>query len=506
MKKLKARKFVMSFFTRKNLFLVSATTLSIVFRFLFFNDISRFSHDSARDLVTNYKMLVYGEMPLRGPVFSVVWAHTSLIFHYITFPFYFALNFHPLAPNILTTFINLLTGLIIYFYLSKLYNKISAIFALLLYLFSFSIIVEGSYGLNPVFNQPFTIISTFTLFLLLQKIESRLLIVYSFSLAMLASFHPSGVFLLLTQLLFILVWLFLNRKKITFTQYKVFFRKYFLQVIFPFFIFAFLPYAFMEKKFNFFNTRQLINYFLESTARSSGSTNTINYLSFFSSTFREFAYIFSPSFLPFGYSIFILFLFSIIFTIFLKKSSVERYLIYMFFIYIFLFYSLVGRSSEINSWWLYTVCVPLFVPIFGIIFSKIYSKKPVVPILLFILIVVSNLVYFDKYVPRYDSYNTTKNIADEIRKNVILEDNISITGEASSPYYYTLWYFEREQKQKDYYFTKVKWKNETFDISNKIFVIDNFVTQNRNNLLIQYNKENIKTIYSAGTSKVLLLY
>jgi predicted membrane-bound mannosyltransferase len=91
---------------------------AVVLRLVKFGQIATFGFDSSRDLILTYKMLNYGEIIYRGPVFSVIWGFVSPIYYYLLFPFHVLFNFNPNTSSFVGAIFGLLT-VVIAFYAAK---------------------------------------------------------------------------------------------------------------------------------------------------------------------------------------------------------------------------------------------------------------------------------------------------------------------------------------------------------------------------------------------------
>lgn len=98
-----------------------------------------FGWDQARD-AWNVREILRGKLTFVGPRTGVGQFHLGPLYYYLLVPFYFAVRGDPIAANYLNFIANILNFFIIYWVVSKLFSKSSALLAVGLYALSFYMI------------------------------------------------------------------------------------------------------------------------------------------------------------------------------------------------------------------------------------------------------------------------------------------------------------------------------------------------------------------------------
>lgn len=439
--------------------------VSALLRLSFLPYLASWSHDNSRDVIKIYKLFTYGEIIWRGPVFSVVWGFLSPIYYYILTPFYWLTDYHPLTPGSFSLFLNFITLLILYYVVKRIYGYKAAVIACLIYGLSFVVIKEGAYGLNPNLVPPFTLIFIYSIYQILVANKPLYLILLAFSSSMLISFHPGGVFALPS----LLVLYFIYKPK-----FKI---KTWLTSIFTFGLFGVIPYAVVEKKFDFWNVRQIIKYIKE------GSPESLPNVTFIQSVFN-FIYIYlkNISLVLFGNShiyfvVLSIFLITLLFWIVkkkkIKKLKVDKVMFVVLLSYLTVFgLILTFKSYQTLTWWFHTSLIPITI----IILSRylvILSNKVLYS--LAFLFAVTNLHAFYSYVPPLDTHYASKHAVEIIKKDSEGRD-FDIYGSDERPINYLVWYYEDTTNLKDKYYAWIKWdKKKT---SNLVYYLQSYDSLN----------------------------
>lgn len=417
-----------------------------------------FGHDNSRDLIITYKMFKYHEWQFRGPVFSIVWAHLSPIYYYLIFPFYYAANFHPLAPAIFSSFLNIIALFLVWWCTREMFGKRPALIAALIYAVSFLIIKEGALGLNPCFMPMFAILFLYGVFKK-HKGDMKGSLVVAVSLAMMVSFHPSGFFVLpvVIALIFYL--------KLEFS------RKELLYSILIFIFVAVLPYLYQQKKFNWWDLQKFMEYVNAPKAEGVGFFQYMaNFFQIFELNFSR-TLFYSEAFLfPAISAILIILIFIYAFSNWRKPGFINIIaLIITLYSIIFGFvmkFDVIGTHAA----WFQSVLIPwTIIFMAGLLNRLVYGRKQVVLVSLLVLIVSQNLYHYFIYTPEDDKFYAQKLFVDKIRDDS-QGANLDFYGEDTEPFFYMLWYYETNPETKEMYYTWVKWAKK-YD-SNLAYYID----------------------------------
>lgn len=426
--------------------IVYAILSALILRIAYLPILASWSHDNSRDMNKIYKLFTYGELIWRGPVFSVVWGFLSPIYYYILAPFYWITNYHPLTPGSFSLFVNFITLLILYYVVKNIYNYKTALIVSVIYGFSFIIIKEGAYGLNPNLVPPFTVLFIYSLYKILISKKPLYLILLAFCSSMLISFHPGGVFALPSLL--ILYFIFKPKFKI----------KTWVSSVFTFGLFGVIPYAIVEKKFDLWNVKQIMKYFRE------GSVEAPVDVSFFQSVLNfVYIYIKNISLVLFGnanpyFVVVTIFLFVLIFWLIRKKkykiTEMDKIMLVILSSYLATFgLILTFEASQTLTWWFHTSLIPVTV----ILLSRYLSLLPNRFLYsLSVLFIALNFYAFYSYVPPLDTYKVSKRAVEIIKADANGEE-FDIYGSDERPINYLVWYFEKDPEQKERYYSWVKW-------------------------------------------------
>ncbi|PIR43583.1 hypothetical protein COV24_02040 [candidate division WWE3 bacterium CG10_big_fil_rev_8_21_14_0_10_32_10] len=455
----------------KNLFYVTLFIIfliSVFVRLYFLPILATFGHDNSRDLVLIFKLFKYHEIIYRGPVFSVLWGFLSPIYYYILAPVYYILRFHPLAPAFFSTIINIITLLILFFVSFKIFNKKTALISIILYGLSFKVALEGAYGLNPNLLPPFSVLAFYSLVNIFKNNSKNYLILLFFCLAMLVSFHPSGVFVLFPIVILFIIY----KPKIK--------PVIWIRSILVFFIFAIIPYLIEEKKFNFWNIKQILLYL-------HGDISTESNIGFFNSI-SNFFYVFTKnlSLVFFGntHIFFIAFSFflllSLLFFIlkFYKKHTDSIFILSSYIFLYLLFFAITVKfdNKGFYAWWFHSVIIPIFILYVSYLMTKIKISYCVTLIWFFIFL---NINAYIKYQPPLDTYEMSYKATQEIRNDSMGTDLIEIYGSDRRPFRYMLWYFEQDPIIKEKYFSLVKYEDKVPKPTN-VYYFDRLDSNERN--------------------------
>ena len=420
--------------------------LALFARYINIYNIASWSHDNSRDVVLIYKLFTYHEIIWRGPVFSVIWGFLSPLYYYILAPFYWAFSYQPLVPGSLSLFVNFLTLLLLFYVVNKVYNFKTSLIASLIYAFSFVIIKEGAYGLNPNFVPPFTILFFYSLYKTQLIKDSRYLVLLAFCSSMLISFHPGGVFLLPSLPVLYLIFK---------PKFKV---KEVLLSIFVFFAFGIAPYALIEKKFDLWNIRQLVKYVKFGSAEAPKNIGHIqSFLNFLFIYLKNISLVIFSSVSSVAlFSTFLIIIF-LIYQIYKNKDRVQKIdkaLFIMILVYMLLFGVLITfDASQGLTWWFHTSLIPLTLILFARVFSLLNNK---ILLTSFIVFICCNLYASVTYIPPLDTYLVSKMSV----KKVVDDSNgqdFDIYGSDERPINYMVWYFEKDPTLKAKYYTWIKW-------------------------------------------------
>lgn len=420
--------------------------LALTVRFYNIVNLASWSHDNSRDVILIYKLFTYHEIIWRGPVFSVIWGFLSPIFYYLIAPVYWILNYSPLAPGLFFLLINFLTLVLLFYVVKKIYGlKVSLILGIL-YGFSFSVIKEGAYGLNPNFVPLFVILFFYSLYQIISLKKSKYLILLAFSSSMLISFHPGGFFTLAA--LPVLYFKFMPKFKF----------KEIISSFFTFLIFGIFPYALIEKKFDFWNLKQIIKYVQQGSAEAPKDVSRIHsFLNFWFIYLKNISLvIFATDNLIFLFltSVLVVFICYLIFANRKKLLVIDRVLIITIVIYIFLFGLLIKfEASQGLTWWFHTCLIPLTLILIARALGYV-SYKFLIPFLS--IFVFFNILGFAKYTPPLDTYLVSKLSVQKIVNDSNGED-FDVYGSDDEPIDYMVWYFEKDPLLKQNYYKWVKW-------------------------------------------------
>ncbi len=420
--------------------------LGVFLRFYNIEQFGTFGHDNSRDVILTYKMFKYHEWQYRGPVFSLVWAHLSPIYYYLIAPFYFVMGFHPLAPAITSSVLNIIALILIFWTSKEIFGRTTSIFATIIYSVSFLVIKEGAFGLNPCFMPMFALIFIYGVFLKIKKANWIGSILISFSLAMLVSFHPSGFFVI--PVLVVLAAILRPKFSVKELAYSGLIL----------FVAAALPYAYQEKKFNGWDIIKIQEYL------NTPKTEAISFIDYMNNFFKIYSlntsttlFYSSAPFYVFLSILLILAVFYFAIQTYQKRDFINI-LAFIIALYSIVF-GFVMKFTDVglHEAWFQSVLIPWMVIFIAALLAKIKRKETYFPILiLFLIIVTQNLYNYFNYTSEEDKFYTQKLIYENIRRDSAGAD-FDILGEDSQPFLYMLWYYEPESELKDRYFSWIKW-------------------------------------------------
>lgn len=443
-------------FDKNKLFpFISIFFFSALLRFYFLPKIATFGHDNSRDMILIYKLIEYKEWIYRGPVFSIVWADLSPIYYYIIALPYWILRFNPLAPAIFSSLVNLSALILIIYVMFRIYDKKSALISGFIYGFSFMIIKEGAFGLNPALIPPFAILYYYFLTRLKDR-KAMDWILFALCNAMIISFHPSGYFILPVTLIGIIFIHPRISKGIYFKSFGVFF------------VAGLLPYLIQEKKVAGWNIKKWIEYVGKNNGEKSLSVTSYagNYFTVVSNNLRE---TFVPGHSIIGLTLAVGILISIVWTVYkgyqTKKGEYEVLLSFILLAYIIVFgFGVKFTDTGMHDSWFQTILIPWIVMFLGYFLGKTFESKYKLLVYVFIsLFFIINIGRMFSYVPRKDTYLSQKLMVETI-KNDAKGESFDIVGTDPQPLYYMLWFFENDAEKKDKYLSWIKWpKNNNSD-------------------------------------------
>lgn len=416
---------------------------AFLFRLFLLPIIASWGHDNSRDAILLYKLFEYRELIWRGPVFSVIWGFLSPAYYYLYAPFFYITNFHPLTSASITLVVNFFTLVIMYFVVKKMYGLKVAIISTFLYAFSFRIMLEGAYGLNPNLLPPFILVSFISLYKLNNTKKPLYFYLLSFCLGGLISFHPSGFFVFTS----VLIYLFSSKPKFALFIW--------LKSFLIFFITGILPYLVVEKKFNFWNTNQVFKYLTGEMENSNEKINwLLSLLNYVYILLKNISLMFfdsvdSPYFI-FTLLIVLLVLYCLLTT---KRSRNTNFLYVTTGLSLLLMgISINYKPSQFLEPWVFNSILPLLLIVISINLSKLPNLILYLSALFFITI---NAWRFMQYTPPLDSYITSKNVSKYLLENSEYK-LFDVYGTDAQPINYMVWYYAPEEF-KEQYFTKVKW-------------------------------------------------
>lgn len=234
----------------KGIFLL-ILALAVMLRFYGLEKLRHFTYDQARDALYIKRIVADHKFRLIGTQSSIPGLYTPPFYYYMMAPFLGVFNFNPIAIDLMTAFLGVLTVGLLYLVLRQLGGSLGISLAMTaIYAFQPAIVYQSRYAWNPNTTPFFVLLTILSLLKLLQK-KSRT--VYSFlfwgSLGMIINLHYSGVVFLLACLLT----LFFYRREVEVKK---------LVMGLPLLFFELLPLCIFDLRHNFFNSKAVVDYFL----------------------------------------------------------------------------------------------------------------------------------------------------------------------------------------------------------------------------------------------------
>lgn len=424
--------------------------LSVILKVAFFSKYAFYNHDTVRDLTVSYKLYAYKEWPLRGPVVSDIWVHLSPIYFYILFPIHYFFKFNPASSPGATVAISVFTGIAIFITLKKHLGKIEALVAFFIYSFSFGVVKQSGYGLNPNYV---TLFSVFLIYGILSTLKgkSSYLILVAASLGFMVSFHTSSFFII-PGLVFIYFWYRPALK-----------RKDILLAILILVIIAGIPYGISEKKFEFFNTKMVYKYIFE----SGGTTDSVPFLqsqvNYYAAAVKNISRTLFFSFNKVSLSISLLFLASCFYYTysFFKASRKKVYEIGLFalllvFYLVFFSFFIRLKAGRLREWFFHPVFIPIFVMYLSTFLVKVTKNKFWILLIILATFLFIHINAFFVYIPTQSNYGESRKLATFVLNNSGGQ-KFKILNSNRSSFNYLLWYFEDRKELKSWHYEFVKY-------------------------------------------------
>lgn len=436
---------------RQKLIFLIILILGIFFRFFELGKQVVFYGDHARDFLTTFKIVKFGEIVWHGPAASVTWNLLSPVYYYLLLPFYVISNWHPLTQIGLTALVSLLTIGLLY----KLFNPTVAF----IYAISTIIVAENLIGLNPGFVPPATVILAWSL-IKTNKGSSKHFLIVAATLAWMISFHVTGFFII-PPLVILFLW---KRPKIT-LEHLILSGLIFTTI-------AVIPYAIQEKKFGGYNLITVKNYFLPNHEKPLNALKVTKLESL--ANFSQIVF-FTPGDILFPTTnqnlrvISNLIIWATLIAIVVKRKGLNLPQI-LLGLYLLTFFLAINFSSPNRpNWWFGNVVFPLAVIVFGDLISKVRSRIALVVVLL--LVLFSNLTALNRSINSgsFGRFDQEKQIAQNILTSSAKQYfNLKYIYKghdedgAQGPFAYLFWYFDHPQFQ-DKYFRWLNWQKPPAD-------------------------------------------
>jgi 4-amino-4-deoxy-L-arabinose transferase-like glycosyltransferase len=186
-----------------NILLILVLFLAAFYRLFRIADYMTFLGDEGRDVLVVYNIL-HGHLTLLGPTSSVGGFFLGPIYYYFMAPFLFIFNYNPVGPAIGVALIGIITVWLIFYVISKFFNKTAAIIGASLYAISPVIVAYSRSSWNPNPLPLFSLLSLFLLFLAVKKDNLKLLLFVGILLGICMQLHYLAIFLGLIIFLYIL--------------------------------------------------------------------------------------------------------------------------------------------------------------------------------------------------------------------------------------------------------------------------------------------------------------
>ncbi len=271
-----------------------------------------FYHEMGRDSLVLLNWYQSGKPPLLGPQTSALPINQSAIYFYLLYPGYLISNLLPISA-VYTLCVYYLIFFIIGLYLFKDHRQLKNLYLFLYFIIAIhpQYIDQNHYIWNPSFVTPPVILAILTFYLLTKKFNSRLLYIFSTSIALAISLSYSIAPLLIC---FILYWI-------------LFIRKHFLKILLS--IGAFLgifnlPTILFEIRHKFLLTQSLF------TKQSPGQTE----LGFINQLKKLTEFIINTPNISINFIVFILVFATSLFFIIRFKNKRKELLFYLSFLFI----------------------------------------------------------------------------------------------------------------------------------------------------------------------------
>ena len=261
------KNFLKKLSSKNSLILIAIFLLAALVRFYNFPNRVTFWSEQARSLIVSADYLKTPSL-LGQPYFvrqdtnsHVLYA--GAIFNYSLIPLLFISNYDPITITIFFTLLNIFTGLIIYLVAKRMFGRGVALLSCILFLFNDWMIYHSLF--IWIYN-PLPLLGMLILFFGWRYYRKRRL-PGVFMLGLLGGFGVSLQFLFLPITLAVLVFLALrSKKKVIDTAF------YFLGVII-----GNLPMVLFDLRHNFYNTRTLFQYFLDTLSGKSNASAAYYY-------------------------------------------------------------------------------------------------------------------------------------------------------------------------------------------------------------------------------------
>ena len=436
--------------------IITAITVivALYLRFGFLETFGTFGHDNSRDLIKIMKLIDFGELIYRGPVFSLVWGFVSPLYYYTVLPFYYMFGMHPLSPSITTMIFNALGLFVIIWLMPKIAGRKATLIALVIYGLSFQLIQQGGKGLNPSLMPPFAFLWIFSLVKVFLEGETRFLFWLSISSAFLLSYHPAGVFSVPVTLVF-----FIKGYK-----YLKWNRKAIFNFTVPFLFLGVFPYLVQEKKFNWWTFRKLIEHFQSETGDG---------LSFFQSKYnfiiilvKNIALVLDGNLGYVSLMVGLVLMVSLLFSIAGMFSDKLQFVSIVILLYVgFLGLAITFKNSDPYTGWFFAMFIPLMILYTGMLLNRLKNTGLIVLMGFF---AVYNIHQVIVYQGQENTYGSQLQIANIIKLKIGSED-FDMYNVSQQPINYLLWYNEKMPDAKMRYYSWLNWDKRK--INQNVFLI-----------------------------------
>lgn len=482
-----------NFLTKERIKLLVILALAVFLRVLKFGQIATFGFDSSRDLILTYKMLNYGEIIYRGPVFSVIWGFVSPIYYYLLYPFHILFRFSPYSSPIVTGALGIIAVIFCYLSAKRMGGEKAGIITALIFAVSFYVIFHGLIGLNPSVSPLFSIIFLWSLYEVILKQRANFMKWMGLSLAMLMALHPSGFFAVIPILVF---WVLYRPK------FKL--RKYFLPAGI-FFILGFLPYFIQEKKFQWWTFKQTLLYIHRADTSEIPLSVWQYFSNFIIAMSKNVGQLLTGSISTPGIVIGLSIILAITISAFAfyKIRTPLTFVALTIFLYIASF-GLVVRfeDTEPKDTWIGAVFMPFVVLFLGLLITEIYKKrsKTFATFLVFGFLLL-NLYKYWNFTPNTDSVLYQRELAQVL---TIDSDgkNFDVYGINAEPVYYYMWYLATDENLREEYLSWIKWAKEKKQPL-VYFITDSYeLSQEKiDSINDKHHTTNYKVIYTSSLGK-----